>query len=132
MQFLTADSNSKKASLSISLREISHFSMTARPAFMMRTCSYDLMSLAWKIISELCMIVGTEWKLVIRKLVIVRIQETASFLVIEIQKNAITSFISVFWLSQGLSITSFLLRVSLKLVIWVSDKEWPYSSKACS
>jgi hypothetical protein len=47
------------------------------------------------------------------------------FLVIEIQKNAITNFVSVIWVSQGRSITSFRLRVPPKLVIWVRDKEWP-------
>jgi hypothetical protein len=69
------------------------------------------------------MIEVTEWKLVI--------DETCNrtlFLVIEIQKNAITSFVSVIWVSQGRSITSFRLRVSPKLVIWVRDKEWPNST----
>ena len=37
-------------------------------------------------------------------------------------KNAITNFISVIWVSQGRSITSFRLRVSPKLAIWVRDK----------
>jgi hypothetical protein len=46
------------------------------------------------------------------------------FLVIEIQKNAIgiTNFVSVIWVSQGRSITSFRLRVTPKLAIWVRDK----------
>ena len=64
---------------------------------MMRTCSHDLMLLVWKIFNELCVIVVTEWKVVIKKLVIVRLQKTAFFLVIEIQKIAFTSFISVIW-----------------------------------